>query len=281
VRLVSYNEETGPPSEGKPVSNNLNGKKITTSSSNWRLNGNFTQVPNQVLEDENLSPFAKLTYALLLKFARKDGGCFPKQQTLARLLGRKDRPLSTRAVRNYTRELEQAKYIRIKRGGHGHGNSLYYRILPLPVRENRNPGSTRTGTYVPPTNTQDKERDLVAEAVLDGPRANGTHHTHVSPSVGNKQTGENRNGGSASPSAENHRTCRVEIPGRAHYLHLERQAETAPNSLLSRDISELRRAMLDDQDGPCRLHLRMDCPRCAKLDERLRAELNARLEVPA
>ncbi|MFZ4748490.1 MAG: helix-turn-helix domain-containing protein [Sphingomonas sp.] len=47
----------------------------------------FTQVPNHVLSGSVLSPGAKLTYAMLLKFAWQNDYCFPGQERLAREMG--------------------------------------------------------------------------------------------------------------------------------------------------------------------------------------------------
>jgi hypothetical protein len=40
----------------------------------------FTQVPNHVLVSDRLSPGAKLTYAMLLKYAWQNEFCFPGQE---------------------------------------------------------------------------------------------------------------------------------------------------------------------------------------------------------
>ena len=47
----------------------------------------YTQVPNHVLESARLSPGAKLTYAMLLKYAWQNEFCFPGQDRLAKEMG--------------------------------------------------------------------------------------------------------------------------------------------------------------------------------------------------
>jgi biotin operon repressor len=77
----------------------------------------FTQVPNHVLESEKLSPGAKLTFAMLLKYAWQNDYCFPGQERLA-----KDMGAGVRSIVRHVQELETAGYITIKRQGLGKPN---------------------------------------------------------------------------------------------------------------------------------------------------------------
>jgi biotin operon repressor len=77
----------------------------------------FTQVPNHILDNSKLSPGAKLTYAMLLKYAWQHDYCFPGQETLA-----KDMGVSDRSVRTYLQELEKAEFVVIKQRGLGKVN---------------------------------------------------------------------------------------------------------------------------------------------------------------
>ena len=77
----------------------------------------FTQVPNHVLESEKLSPGAKLTFAMLLKYAWQNNYCFPGQERLAKDMGG-----GVRSIIRYVQELEKAGYIHIKRRGLGKPN---------------------------------------------------------------------------------------------------------------------------------------------------------------
>jgi len=77
----------------------------------------FTQVPNHVLVSSKLSPGAKLTYAMLLKYAWQDDFCFPGQERLARDMG-----VTDRSVRTYLQELEKESFVTIKQRGLGKPN---------------------------------------------------------------------------------------------------------------------------------------------------------------
>jgi len=86
----------------------------------------FTQVPNFVLTMKDVSVGAKLTYAMLLKYAWGNRFCFPGQVQLAADMGATDR-----SVRTYQKELESAGLLEIKQRGLGKTN--LYR-LHLTVR---------------------------------------------------------------------------------------------------------------------------------------------------
>ncbi len=77
----------------------------------------FTQVPNHVLVSRTLSPGAKLTYAMLLKFAWQNDYCFPGQERLARDMG-----VTDRSVRTYLQELQSKGFITITQRGLGKPN---------------------------------------------------------------------------------------------------------------------------------------------------------------
>ena len=79
----------------------------------------FTQVPNFILTNKELSVGAKLYYAMLLKYAREKDYCFPGQQTLAEDMGS-----SERSVRTYQKELEDAQFLEVTQRGLGK-TSLY------------------------------------------------------------------------------------------------------------------------------------------------------------
>lgn len=85
----------------------------------------FTQVPNLVLENPDISIGAKATYAVMLSYAWEDDHCFPGQVTLAKKLGSGER-----SVRRYVKELEKVGYIKIKQRGLGKVNyyELYARV---------------------------------------------------------------------------------------------------------------------------------------------------------
>lgn len=89
----------------------------------------FTQVPNFILTNKDISVGAKLAYAMLLKYAWQDGACFPGQVKLADDMGATDR-----SVRTYLKELESAELLEITQRGLGKTN--LYR-LHLTVKSER------------------------------------------------------------------------------------------------------------------------------------------------
>jgi Helix-turn-helix domain len=77
----------------------------------------FTQVPNFILTNKDLSVGAKLYHAMLLKYARDNDFCFPGQQRLAEDMGSGERSL-----RRYQEELETAGYLEVTQRGLGKTN---------------------------------------------------------------------------------------------------------------------------------------------------------------
>ena len=106
---------------------------------NLRLNGadlatqrGWTGVPNFILESKEISVGAKLTYAMLLKFAREENECFPGQETLAKQMGN-----GVRSVRRWLHELEKSGLLTIKQRGQGRPN-LYTVHLKASFWQKRN-----------------------------------------------------------------------------------------------------------------------------------------------
>jgi hypothetical protein len=96
----------------------------------------FTQVPNFILTKESLSVGAKLAYAMLLKYAWYDDGCFPGQAKLAVDMG-----AGERSIRTYLKELESADLLKITQRGLGKTN--LYRLHVVVKRT----GPTLTGKF--------------------------------------------------------------------------------------------------------------------------------------
>ena len=94
----------------------------------------FTQVPNFILTKNEISVGAKLAYAMLLKYAWYDEGCFPGQAKLAQDLG-----AGERSVRTYLKELEAANLLQITQRGLGKTN--LYR-LHVTVKKSTSPPRT-------------------------------------------------------------------------------------------------------------------------------------------
>jgi Helix-turn-helix domain len=88
----------------------------------------FTQVPNFILTNKDLSVGAKLAYAMLLKYAWSDDACFPGQQKLAQDIG-----AGERSVRTYLKELEDADFLEVTQRGLGRTN-LYRLHLTVKKR---------------------------------------------------------------------------------------------------------------------------------------------------
>jgi len=79
--------------------------------------GGFTQVPNFILRDSELSIGAKLTYAMFLSYAWHNDRCFPGQERLAAEMG-----MSVPSVSNFISELRDQGLISIQRRGQGKTN---------------------------------------------------------------------------------------------------------------------------------------------------------------
>ena len=85
----------------------------------------FTQVPNFILTNKDISVGAKLAYAMLLKYAWNDDACFPGQLELADDMGAWER-----SIRTYLKELESMGILEIKQRGLGKTN-LYRLFLTI------------------------------------------------------------------------------------------------------------------------------------------------------
>lgn len=88
----------------------------------------FTQVPNFVLTNKDLTVGGKLAYAMLLKYAWTDDACFPGQAKLAIDIG-----AGERSVRTYLKELEDAGFLEVTQRGLGKTN-LYKLYLTVKKR---------------------------------------------------------------------------------------------------------------------------------------------------
>ena len=77
----------------------------------------FTQLPNFILRNPDISIGAKTTYSLFLSYAWHNDCCFPGQDTLAKALG-----MSIGSVNAFIKELEASGLIEITRRGQGKTN---------------------------------------------------------------------------------------------------------------------------------------------------------------
>ena len=119
------------------------GGRVSEIEQNIRINSadpialhGFTQLPNFILRNPELSPGAKTTYALFLSYAWHNDRCFPGQETLAQALG-----MSIGSVNAYIKELESNSLIEITRRGQGKTN-LY--TINFVVQKKPNPKSPKS-----------------------------------------------------------------------------------------------------------------------------------------
>jgi Helix-turn-helix domain len=77
----------------------------------------FTQLPNFILRNSQLSANAKVVYSLLLSYAWHNNLCFPGQERLAEHMG-----VNVSTVSRATTELEDCSLIEIERRGQGKTN---------------------------------------------------------------------------------------------------------------------------------------------------------------
>ena len=92
----------------------------------------FTQVPNHALESPKISPGAKLTFAMLLKYAWQNDFCFPGQERLATDMG-----VARQSANTYLQELQREQFILIKRRGQGRTNIYELNCKMRPKRPER------------------------------------------------------------------------------------------------------------------------------------------------
>lgn len=77
----------------------------------------FVQVPTVILTAKDISGYAKLVYAMLLKYAWSDGSCFPGQERLAADIG-----ISRDTANIAVNDLAKKGYLKVIRRGQGKTN---------------------------------------------------------------------------------------------------------------------------------------------------------------
>lgn len=105
------------PSGARRIGDILKDRNIELIGADPATRFGFTQVPNFILTKGDISVGAKLAYAMLLKYAWADDGCFPGQAKLADNMG-----AGERSVRTYLKELETAGLLEITQRGLGKTN---------------------------------------------------------------------------------------------------------------------------------------------------------------
>jgi len=114
----------------------------------------FTQIPNAILRDPDLSIGAKITYGLLLSYAWGADSCYPGQERMASDMGGGER-----SVRRYMSELTEAGMIEVQQRGLGRTN-LYIlkKLRPAILADQDRPESAPLDRPDLPTkNTQRKD----------------------------------------------------------------------------------------------------------------------------
>ncbi len=85
----------------------------------------FTQVPNFILKNKNLTVGEKMTFAMFLSYTWNNDSCFPGQEKLADDIG-----VARRSVNTFVKGLEKKGFLTIQRRGLGKTNiyTLKYRV---------------------------------------------------------------------------------------------------------------------------------------------------------
>lgn len=169
-----------------------NGRTVILKDEGLRqFEGGFTSIPNRILENNDLTLGARMTYAMLLKYAWQKDFCFPAQQQLAKDLG-----ITDRSVRTFLTELRDRELIDWKQQGLNRPNIYYILKLPERVSPNGNPGPENiSGPDRKPGSAQDrkpasdkeystKNTQVVVNDVTDNDRKNPSKTER--PSAGKK-----------------------------------------------------------------------------------------------
>ena len=101
----------------KAIGELLKEKNLQLDTVNPVLQGGFTQVPNFILKDPNISVGAKVAYAMFLSYAWHNDSCFPGQDRLAEDMG-----MSRSRVTEFVGELQRTGLVTIERRGQGKTN---------------------------------------------------------------------------------------------------------------------------------------------------------------
>jgi len=115
----------------------LKEKNLQLDTVNPVLQNGFTQVPNFILKDPNISVGAKVAYAMFLSYAWHNDSCFPGQDRLAEDMG-----MSRSRVTEFVGELERAGLVTIERRGQGKTN-LYTIHFQVELVGDKTPRSRR------------------------------------------------------------------------------------------------------------------------------------------
>ena len=114
----------------KAIGEILKEKNLQLDTVNPVLQNGFTQVPNFILKDPNISVGAKVAYAMFLSYAWHNDSCFPGQDRLAEDMGM-TRPRVTQLIAG----LEEAGLVTIQRRGQGKTNlyTIHFQVKRLGI----------------------------------------------------------------------------------------------------------------------------------------------------
>lgn len=131
--------------------------RVVPASDRLKQQRNFTRVPNEIIEHDELSPQAKMVWIELWKFCFHDGdGVFPGMEKIG-----EDLNYHKNTVRKYRHELEDANLLRVKRRGQGKTN-IYYLYTPSGQNQHRQ-DSDPQGKLGQDQTTYVREEDEVEE----------------------------------------------------------------------------------------------------------------------
>ena len=111
----------------KAIGELLKEKNLQLDTPNPVLQGGFTQVPNFILKNPEISVGAKVAYAMFLSYAWHNDSCFPGQDRLAEDMG-----LTRVRVTQLIAELEAAGMVTVQRRGQGKTNlyTIHFQLRP-------------------------------------------------------------------------------------------------------------------------------------------------------
>lgn len=120
---------------------------------------NFTVIPNEILENSQLSVQARYLHCVLIKHCGRKDWCFPGQKKLGKELG-----YTARYIRDLLRELESNGLIEAKRNGFNRPNN--YKVAKtfnmIRKQDGNHLGSKiplNEGDIVPPNSTYIKAKE--------------------------------------------------------------------------------------------------------------------------
>ena len=107
------------------ISEALKERNIILETNDPVVADGFTQVPNFILKNKNLTVGEKMTFAMFLSYTWHNDYCFPGQEKLADDIG-----VARRSVSTFVKGLEKKGFLTILRRGLGKTNiyTLKYRV---------------------------------------------------------------------------------------------------------------------------------------------------------